>query len=161
MTSRANWSASNTSFVERDSEARLRGFDDHQTPVRVSEIDGRQSWTIRRDYRDLLPMLRHRHEPAHAAVKAMLARPRDVRLTIDARLQLRVASILARYASRSQSGHAAAVVLDPATGDLLASVSYPWPEASRLQRRRQRTPARHSSTARATACIRQVRRSSS
>ena len=130
VTSRANWSASNTSFVERDSEARLRGFDDHQTPVRVSGIDGGESWTIRRDYRDLLPMLRHRHEPAHAAVKAMLSRPRDVRLTVDARLQLRVAAILARYASRSQSGHAAAVVLDPDTGNLLASVSYPWPEAS-------------------------------
>ena len=130
VTSRVNWGASNTSFVERDSEARLRGFDDHQTPVRVSEIDGGESWTIRRDYRDLLPMLRHRHEPDHAAVKAMLARPREVRLTVDARLQLRVAAILARYASRSHSGHAAAVVLDPDTGDLLASVSYPWPEAS-------------------------------
>jgi cell division protein FtsW (lipid II flippase) len=128
VTTRANWSASNTSFVERDSEARLRGFDDHQAPVRVVNRDGDEAWTIRRDYRDLLPMLRHRHQPEHASVKAMLARPREVSLTVDARLQFRVASILARYAARSRSGHAAAVVLDPATGDLLASVSYPWPE---------------------------------
>jgi peptidoglycan glycosyltransferase len=34
---------------------------------------------------------------------------------------------VADYARKSESGHAAAVVIDPATGDLLASVSYPWP----------------------------------
>jgi cell division protein FtsW (lipid II flippase) len=127
VTSRTNWSATNTSFVERDSEARLRGFDDHQGGVRVAGVDGGESWTIRRDYRDLVPILRHRHDPNHPAMRALIARPRDVTLTIDARLQLRVASILSRYAGRSSTGHAAAVVLDPATGDLLASVSYPWP----------------------------------
>ncbi len=130
VTTRTNWSASNTSFVERDTESRLRGFDDHQTTVRVVDREGTPGWTILRDYRDLLPVLRHRHEPDNAAVKALLAAPRDVRLTIDARLQLRVSSILARYATQSHSGHAAAVVLDPATGDLLASVSYPWPSAA-------------------------------
>lgn len=127
VTSRVNWSASNTSFVERDSEVRLRGFDDHQTTVRVATAGGGEAWVVRRDYRDLLPMLRHRHQPDHPAVKAMLDRPRDVRLTVDARLQLRVATILSRYAARSSTGRAAAVVLDPDTGDLLASVSYPWP----------------------------------
>ncbi len=127
ITTRTNWGASNTSFVERDSESRLRGFDDHQTTVRVVDRDGHPGWTILREYRDLLPVLRHRHEPNHAAVKTLLAAPRDVRLTIDARLQLRVAAILAQYASRSRTGRAAAVVLDPASGDLLASVSYPWP----------------------------------
>jgi peptidoglycan glycosyltransferase len=38
-----------------------------------------------------------------------------------------VAGILAEYARKSATGRAAAVVIDPATGDLLASVSYPWP----------------------------------
>ena len=52
---------------------------------------------------------------------------RELALTIDARLQARVAAIVSSYARRSSSGHAAAVVIDPATGDLLASVSYPWP----------------------------------
>jgi len=52
---------------------------------------------------------------------------REVALTIDARLQVRVAAILAEYARKSATGRAAAVVIDPATGDLLASVSYPWP----------------------------------
>ena len=38
-----------------------------------------------------------------------------------------IAAIVSTYARRSSSGRAAAVVIDPATGDLLASVSYPWP----------------------------------
>jgi cell division protein FtsI/penicillin-binding protein 2 len=71
--------------------------------------------------------VRHRLEPDHADVKALLSRPREVRLTIDARLQARVAAILAQYAGKSSTGRAAAVVLDPSTGDVLASVSYPWP----------------------------------
>jgi len=126
-TTRRNWSASNTSFVERDSESKLRGFDDHQTPVRVTKGDGDEAWAIRRDYRDLLPALRHRREPDHPAMRALLARPRSLQLTVDARLQLRVAAIVARQAAASKSGRAAAIVLDPDTGDVLASVSYPWP----------------------------------
>jgi cell division protein FtsW (lipid II flippase) len=129
-TTRSNWSASNTSFVERDSESRLRGFDDHATPVRVKAKDGSEAWAIRRDYRELVPVLRHRRDPEHPAVKALFTRPRDLRLTIDARLQLRVAEILARQAAASAEGRAAAIVLDPGTGDVLASVSYPWPAAS-------------------------------
>ena len=84
--------------------------------------------TIRRDYRDLLPALRHRHDPASAAW-ARFQQPHDVHLTIDADLQLRVARIVAAYAEKS-SGRAAAVVLDPDSGELLASVSYPWPDTS-------------------------------
>ena len=53
-------------------------------------------------------------------------RPRDVHLTIDANLQLRVASIVATQARKAQ-GKAAAIVLDPDTGAVLASASYPWP----------------------------------
>ena len=124
--SRARWTASNTSFVERDAEAKLRGFDDHETAVRTTDASGAEAWTIRRDYRDLVPLLRHRHDPDHPAVKDILTKPRDVKLTLDAALQLRVAAIVSAYARRS-SGRAAAVVFDPATGDLLASVSYPWP----------------------------------
>jgi cell division protein FtsW (lipid II flippase) len=124
---RRNWSASNTSFVERDEEAKLRGFDDHATAVSVVEPDGTTGTTLRRDYRDLVPLLRHRYEPDHPAVTRAMTAHREVALTIDARLQARVASILADYARKSATGRAAAVVIDPATGDLLASVSYPWP----------------------------------
>ena len=126
--SRLNWGASNTAFVERDAEARLRGFDDHQTMIRTIDREGGPSWALRRDYRDLIPVLRHRYQPTHRSVKAILNKSRDVRTTLDAALQLKTAAIIAEHVRRSASGHAAAVVLDPATGDLLASVSYPWPE---------------------------------
>ena len=124
---RRNWSASNSSFVERDAESRLRGFDDHAAVVPVMESDGAAGTALRRDYRDLVPLLRHRDDPDHPAVKAAMNPDRQVRLTIDARLQARVAAIVGDYARKSASGHAAAVVIDTATGDLLASVSYPWP----------------------------------
>jgi len=52
---------------------------------------------------------------------------RELKLTVDARLQSQTAAILSTYARRSSSGRGAAVVIDPSTGDLLASVSYPWP----------------------------------
>ena len=57
-------------------------------------------------------------------------RARDLTLTIDAGLQSRVAAILARHAAKSASKHAAAVVLDPATGDVLAVSSYPFPAST-------------------------------
>jgi cell division protein FtsW (lipid II flippase) len=124
---RRNWSASNTSYVERDFESRLRGFDDHETLVQTNEAGGATTATIRRDYRDLLPLLRHRRDPGHPSVKAFVDRPRDLTLTIDARFQRRVSTILAEQAAKSGSGRAAAVVLDPDTGALLASASYPVP----------------------------------
>jgi cell division protein FtsW (lipid II flippase) len=127
--SRRNWSATNTSFVERDEEARLRGFDDHAEVVTVAEPDGSSGPALRRDYRDLLPLLRHRYDPDDPAVKRAMDTHRQLALTIDARLQARVAAILGEYARKSATGRAAAVVIDPATGDLLASVSYPWPTA--------------------------------
>jgi cell division protein FtsI/penicillin-binding protein 2 len=116
LRSRANWSAANTSFVERDAEATLRGFDDHATTV---------GGALRRDYSELVPLLRGGDDE----VAAFRARARDVRLTIDARLQASAASIVASYASRS-SGRGAAVVIDVDSGGLLASVSYPWPEVT-------------------------------
>ncbi len=129
--SRLNWTATNTSYVERDAEDRLRGFDDRETTVQMLDPEGATSSLVRRDYRELLPLVRHRYEPDHSEVREFLSRTRDLRLTIDARLQIRVAEILASAARRSATGRAAAVVLDPATGDLLASASYPWPRGSR------------------------------
>jgi cell division protein FtsI/penicillin-binding protein 2 len=127
---RLNWSASNTSFVERDDEARLRGFDDRATDVQVRDANGAPAWTVRRDFTQVLPLLRHRFEPDHPVVRTLLARPRDIHLTIDSRLQIKVGDILAKYATASAIGRAAAVVVDADSGDLLASVSYPWPAAS-------------------------------
>jgi cell division protein FtsI/penicillin-binding protein 2/cell division protein FtsW (lipid II flippase) len=107
VSTRRNWTATNTSYVERDAQDRLRGFV---------------------DYEELIPILRHRYAPNHPQVKAFLARGRDITTTIDAPLQARVANILSKYAARSASGRAAAVVLDPDNGHVLAIGSYPFPD---------------------------------
>jgi cell division protein FtsW (lipid II flippase) len=127
-TTRTNWSASNTSYVERDAEDALRGFDDHSVVLRRDDSAGGSGLTVRRDYSVLVPLLRHRYQPDHADVRRLFARTRDERISIDARLQVRVARILADYAGRSRDRRAAAIVLDPQSGEILAVASYPWPE---------------------------------
>ncbi|HEX3128448.1 MAG TPA: FtsW/RodA/SpoVE family cell cycle protein [Thermoanaerobaculia bacterium] len=129
LRSRANWGASNSSYVERDSRIRLQGYDDFAELVEVKQPNGSVTEQVRRDYTDIVPLLRHRWQPEHKAVQKILNRKRDVQLTIDARLQARVAQIVRKYAREAgiKEG-AAAVVLDPDTGDVLASVSYPWPD---------------------------------
>jgi cell division protein FtsW (lipid II flippase) len=122
-----NWAASNTSFVERDSDARLRGYDDHARTIEVVDPrDGSRTKVLRRDLGDLVPLLRHRYQPRHEAVTRILGRPRDVRLTIDMRLQAKVAEALGNGIARAGKQDGAAVVLSE-TGELLAAVSYPWP----------------------------------
>ena len=123
-----NWSAPNTSYVERDSENRLRGFDDRATTLQTHDASGRPMWTVRRDYRDLVPLLRHRHEPDHPGVVALRRSAHDVRLTIDAGFPVSREPRLWRATPGSPAGRAAAIVLDPDTGELLASASYPWPD---------------------------------
>jgi cell division protein FtsW (lipid II flippase) len=128
VANRRNWGASNTSYVERDLQDRLRGFDDHEAVISVADGSGGDAPTIRRDYRDIIPLLRHRRQPGHREVKLFLARQRNVTLTIDGPFQARVARILAKYASRTQAGRAAAVVIEPETGNVLAVASYPFPD---------------------------------
>jgi len=129
LRTRTRWGASNTSFVERDSARRLRGYDDRPTLLEIkSPRTGQMDRVLRYDYRELVPLLRYRHEPNNPAVRRVLDRPRDVRMSIDARLQVQVASILAKQLQQAHVDKGAAVVLDPATGDLLAAVSLPLPE---------------------------------
>ena len=127
LNTRTNWAAKNTSYAERDSSVLLQGYDDFAGVADVPQPDGTVTRELQRDYSELIPLLRHRWQPEHPAVKRILDHPRTLRMTIDARLQLRAADVLAKYAKQAGFG-GAAVVLDPATGDLLASVSYPWPE---------------------------------
>lgn len=122
-----NWAASNTSYTERDDRIRLQGYDDYAEAVEVRQPNGTVTREIRYDYSELIPVLRHRWQPKDPAAQQILERDRTLKMTIDARLQRKTAEILERYAE--QAGHgAAAVVMDAATGELLASVSYPWPE---------------------------------
>ena len=120
--------ASNTSFQERASRIRLQGYDDE--PELEQERDAGTGQIVRRlryDYRELIPLLRHRHEPDNPEVKELLNRNRDVRMSIHAGMQLRAAAILKDHLLRLGKQKGAVVVMDPATGDLLAGVSYPWP----------------------------------
>lgn len=123
-----NWAAPNAAFVERDAAGVLQGFDDRAEIVQVAMPDGTTTAVIARDYRPLLPLLRGKGTPDHPDVQRMLAAKRDVTLTIDGALQALVARALEIRAREAGSTRAAAVVLDAATGDVLASVSYPWPE---------------------------------
>ena len=128
LRTRTRWGATNTSFVERDSARRLRGYDDRPTLVEVKNPkSGKMDRVLRYDYRELVPLLRHRREPNHPEVRRVLDRPRDVRMSIDARLQMKVAEILRNQLRQSGQTKGAAVVMDPATGDLLAAVSFPLP----------------------------------
>ncbi|HEY3566511.1 MAG TPA: FtsW/RodA/SpoVE family cell cycle protein [Thermoanaerobaculia bacterium] len=126
LNSRTNWAASNTSYAERDASVLLQGYDDFAGAVEVKQPNGQKTRELQRDYGELIPLLRHRWQPEHPAVKAILGRDRTLRMTIDVRLQLRAADTLAKYARQGGFG-GAAVVIEPASGDLLASVSYPWP----------------------------------
>lgn len=132
-TRQTNWAARNTSYVEKDFDERLKGFDDRaQTISVVNRRTGTANAVIRRDYSELLPLVRHKGRPSHAAVQRILERDRNLRLSIDAGLQVRTAHALREQAARALPGRGAAVVIDPSTGSLLAAASYPWPGASEL-----------------------------
>ncbi len=124
-----DWRASNTSFIERDSVVRLQGYNDFERPVSV-EREGASPIRVRkRRYDELVPLVRYRYRPGHSSVRALQERPRDLRLSIDARLQVKVASLLRRGVEAAGSTHGAAAVMDARSGDVLAAVSYPWPDA--------------------------------
>jgi len=128
LRTRVRWGASNTSFVERDSATRLRGYDDRPTLVDVpNPKTGAKERIVRYDLRELVPLLRHRNEPDDPAVRRILERSRDVHMSIDARLQVRAGEVLKKALQQAGQDKGAIVVLDPANGDVLALVSYPLP----------------------------------
>jgi len=96
-----NFHASNASLIEHDSNRKLQGY----------------------DYAELAPLIRYRHQPGNPDVARILARNRNVRLTIDIRLQLRAQEILERHLRGERQDRGALVVMDPANGDVLAMVS--------------------------------------
>ncbi|HUS08475.1 MAG TPA: FtsW/RodA/SpoVE family cell cycle protein, partial [Bryobacteraceae bacterium] len=128
LRSRANWGARNSSLAERDFTIALQGYDDRASVVAVPDPrGGKPTYSIRYDYRELLPLLRHRWEPNHPAVKKIRDRDRSLHMSVDARLQMRAADLLERHLRKLGRNKGAVVILDSQTGDLLASVSYPWP----------------------------------
>ena len=129
-----NWGARNSSYVERDSDARLKGYDDRQQVIDVvNPRTGTHERTARRDYRELLPLARSPYRRDSPVIKALLDRDHDIHTSIDARLQLRAASALRSRIESTGQAHGAAVVLDAGNGEVLASVSYPWPTTEELE----------------------------
>jgi cell division protein FtsW (lipid II flippase) len=125
---RANWAASNTSFEERDHAARLRGFDDGEQVVeRIDPRTGQAVRALKRDLSELVPLWRYRHRPGHPEVRELFERSRDVRVTIDARLQVRLGQALDRQLQSLHRSRGAIVVMDAESGDVLALVNAPRP----------------------------------
>jgi cell division protein FtsI/penicillin-binding protein 2/cell division protein FtsW (lipid II flippase) len=98
-----NFHATNASLVEHDNNGRLQGY----------------------EYAELAPLIRYRHHPHNAGVARILARDRNLRLTVDIRLQVRAMEILQRHLRQAGVANGALVVMEAGTGDVLAMVSAP------------------------------------
>jgi cell division protein FtsI/penicillin-binding protein 2 len=128
ITSTRKRGAPNTAFLERASRIRLQGFDDYaELEISKDPVTGANIRRVKYDYRDLVPLLRHRYEPESPEVKDVMDRNRDVKMSIDARYQMRASAILEAELHKLGKSRGSLVVLDPDNGDLLAAVSYPWP----------------------------------
>ena len=128
---RVNWAATNTSYEERDHDARLRGFDDReQTVDAIDPRSGRPIKVLKRDYSELIPLWRYRHRPGQRDVRRLYERPRDLRVTIDGRLQARLGQALDRQLQNTGDSRGAIVVMDVESGDVLALVNAPRPRVT-------------------------------
>ena len=103
-----NFHATNASLVEHDSNVKLQGY---------------------RDYLELAPLVRYRHQPGNAAIARLRSQDRTVHTSIDIRLQLRATEILTRRLRAAKRENGAVVIMNAQTGDLLALVSLPAPSA--------------------------------
>ncbi len=134
LASRINWGAPNTSYVERDRNTTLQGYDDLAIVVGVrDEPEGPEHLVLRRDFRELLPLVRYRYKAGDPRVQEIMQRDRDIHLSLDARLQSRLAGILEKHVQAAGMQKGAVVVIDPASGDLIASVTYPYSGVAKAQ----------------------------
>lgn len=121
---RIKWGATNGLYAENRFLSRLRGYDNHPETI----VDGERQ-IVRFDYASLLPLVRH--GPDDRRARPLLEQNRDLTLTIDVRLQQRVAEVIADYAAANpvlQGRYVSVAVVDVATGEVLASVTYPAPD---------------------------------
>jgi cell division protein FtsI/penicillin-binding protein 2 len=98
--------ATNSSLIEHDQNAKLQGFS---------------------SYAELAPLIRYRHQPGNGMVDAIRQRDRTVHSTIDIRLQQKAAEILQRRIAARGVARGALLVMNAATGDVLALASAPVP----------------------------------
>jgi len=128
-----NWNAPNASFLERDQNVLLQGFDDHPHTVERVTGHGSRELVVMRDYRELLPLVRHKAEPDHPQVRRLLTKSRDLHTSIDAVFQALVTRALESRVRAARVERGAVVVIDPDTGELLASASVPYPNLDALR----------------------------
>jgi cell division protein FtsI/penicillin-binding protein 2/cell division protein FtsW (lipid II flippase) len=119
--------------IESEYDGPLKGYDDRAQIVTAKDLDGQPQATIRRDYRELVPLLRHRYDPEYPAVKAFQERDRNLHLSVDARLQVAALRILKRGIEQAGRERGALVLLAADTGEALALVSYPTFDPRSLQ----------------------------
>ena len=116
-TRRLKQGASNTAFQESASRIRLQGYDDVAEVEQTRDaVTGDMVARVRRDYRELIPLLRHRYEPDNPQVKEILQRPRDVKMSIDAALQMRASDILRQHLLKLGKQKGSLVIMDPFDG---------------------------------------------
>jgi hypothetical protein len=128
LRTRFRWTASNASFEERVSRPVLQGFDDREAlDTVVIPRTGQKVRVYRYDYSELVPLLRAQMDPQAPAVRKFLDAPRDVRLTVDARLQIELTRMFQDHLRTHGWKAGAVVVTHPASGELLAAVSLPLP----------------------------------
>ncbi len=101
-----NFHATNTSFIERDSNNKLQGY---------------------ANYAELAPLIRYRHAPGNVDIERLRHRDRNVRTSIDARLQLAAAEILRQHLDKAHLQNGAVVIMDAQTGGVLTMVNAPEP----------------------------------
>jgi cell division protein FtsI/penicillin-binding protein 2/cell division protein FtsW (lipid II flippase) len=81
----------------------------------------------KKDYKELLPLIRNRYNPINIEANLLKFKNRNIKTSFDIRLQIRLTNILkSELEPKKQKG--AITVLDPKSGDLLASVNFPFPE---------------------------------
>jgi cell division protein FtsI/penicillin-binding protein 2/cell division protein FtsW (lipid II flippase) len=82
---------------------------------------------VKRDYMELIPLIRNRYNFASLEANLLRYKNRQVKTSFDIRLQIRLTNLIkTELLPKKQKG--AIVVLEPKTGDLLAAVNFPFPD---------------------------------
>jgi cell division protein FtsW (lipid II flippase) len=126
-------------FAEAAHLSELRGFDtrpqqnsfftSRYREDRFSRPVVRQVSLPSYDYSQLAEMLRGGIDTAAPAIRALRAKNRDIRLSVDAGLQTELQQALGR--SKYNQRRISVVVLDAGSGEVLASALHPLPDLSR------------------------------
>jgi cell division protein FtsI/penicillin-binding protein 2 len=110
--------------IEVDSEG--HSLTDEEGNPKITEFEETRK-IFKRDYRELLPLLRNRYNPLSIEAYVLKNKNRNVKTTFDIGLQLRLTEVL-KTELKNKNLKGSIVVLEPKTGDLLADVNFPFPD---------------------------------